>query len=116
MEVIKLSLAENIRKFRKKAGLTQIQLSQKLGISISTLRRWEASETAPTGARIFEIAHILNIKPEDLVLVSEWDAKHDIQVLTNNDMFTFEKGDIRIELPQTDKGLKLFQQLVEKFM
>ena len=114
MEVIKLSLAENIRKFRKKAGLTQIQLSQKLGISISTLRRWEASETAPTGARIFEIAHILNIKPEDFV--SEGEAKQDIQVLTNNGMFTFEKGDIRIELPQTDKGLKLFQQLVEKFM
>ena len=109
-----MSLAENIRKFRKKAGLTQIQLSQKLGISISTLRRWEASETAPTGARIFEIAHILNIKPEDFV--SEGEAKQDIQVLTNNGMFTFEKGDIRIELPQTDRGLELFQQLVEKFM
>ena len=62
-----MALAANLRHQRKKAGLTQIELAEKLGVSIATLRRWEAGETAPTGTRIIELANILHISPEEIV-------------------------------------------------
>ena len=66
-----MSLASNIRIHRKQAGLTQIELADKLGVSIATLRRWEAGETAPTGTRIMEIAALLGISPDGLISDSE---------------------------------------------
>ena len=112
MEVIKLSLAENLRKLRKKAGFTQIELSQELGVSIATLRRWEAGETAPSGTRMIELAIILEVTPEEIIA----ESKPEVQVTTNNGMLIFEKGDIRIELPPTEQGFELFNRLVENFM
>ena len=54
-----MSISNNLRILRKKAGLTQIELAEKLGVSIATLRRWEAGETAPNGTRIIELANCL---------------------------------------------------------
>ena len=47
-----MALASNLRYYRKKSGLTQIELAEKMEISIATLRRWEAGETSPSGAKI----------------------------------------------------------------
>ena len=52
---------------RKKAKLTQMELAEKAGVSIATLRRWEAGETTPNGTRIIELANILGVMPDDIV-------------------------------------------------
>ena len=39
---INMRISSNIRTLRKKAGLTQIDLAEKIGVSIATLRRWES--------------------------------------------------------------------------
>ena len=62
-----MSISKNIRILRKKAGLTQINAANALGVSIATFRRWEAGETAPTGSRIVELAKVLNVAPEEIV-------------------------------------------------
>ena len=107
-----MSLAENLRKLRKKAGFTQIELSQELGVSIATLRRWEAGETAPSGTRMIELAKILKVTPEEIIT----ESKPEVQVTTNNGMLVFEKGDIRIELPPTEQGFELFNRIIGNFM
>lgn len=115
-------LSENLRKLRKKTGFTQIQLSEQLGVSIATLRRLEAGETAPSGVRIIELAKILDVQPDEIVSggsEGSQGSKPDVQVKSvavNNGMLIFEKGDIRIELPPTEQGFELFNRLVENLM
>ncbi len=122
-----MSLSLNIRMLRKKAGLTQIELAEKLGVSIATLRRWEAGETAPTGTRIIELAERLGTSPDSIVSPSSnaRESQDQSQDQTNNanrgtvkgnGMLVFEGGGIRIELPPTDQGYEVFNRLIDNFV
>ena len=114
-----MALAANIRVQRKRAGLTQIELAERLGVSIATLRRWEAGETAPTGTRIIELANLLGISPDEIVAGEESSAAAGRVPMkysageNNNGMLVYEGEGTRIELPPTEKGYELFQKLIE---
>ncbi len=107
---------------RKKAGLTQIELAEKLGVSIATLRRWEAGETAPNGTRIIELSTLLNISPDEIVSENENTERKGKVLITypNNErangMLVFEGDGTRIELPPTEKGYELFNRLVDNLI
>ena len=116
----KMGVSANIRQLRKKAGLTQIELADKVGVSIATLRRWEAGETSPTGTRIIELANLLGASPDELV--KDGEAKSSRPVISypnsenSNGMLVYEGEGTRIELPPTEKGYELFNRLVENLI
>ena len=99
-----MSISSNIRLYRKRAKIPQIKLANDLQISIATLRRWEAGETTPTGAKIIELAKTLNVNPEEIV-------KSEATAQTG--MLVFESNGNHIELPPTEKGYEIFNQLVK---
>ena len=111
-----MSISQNIRILRKKAKLTQIDVAKALGVSIATFRRWEAGETAPTGTRIVELAKVLQVEPESLVSENKPvnQAVPNSNIAPNSNALVFEKGELRIKLPATEKGYELFNRLVEK--
>ena len=114
-----MALDANLRHMRKKAGFTQIELAEKLGVSIATLRRWEAGETAPTGTRIIELASTLHVMPDELI--NEHTPAHSGSLLfpghdASNGMLVFEGEGTRIELPPTEKGYELFQKLIDNMI
>ena len=125
-----MSISQNIRILRKKARLTQIDVAKALGVSIATFRRWEAGETAPTGTRIVELAKVLHVEPGEIIgLKNIVPAVPPVSAITaippippvpaitavqNDNMLVFEKGELRIELPVTEKGYELFNRLVER--
>ena len=120
-----MSISGNIRTLRKKAGITQIDLAERLGISIATLRRWEAGETAPTGLKIHELAKILKVNPEDIVAATPVfiansegiEGRSEIgRVKHTGTVLIFEDGGTRIELPPTEKGYEIFNKLVENLI
>ena len=118
-----MTISANIRQLRKKAGLTQIELAEKLGVSIATLRRWEAGETAPNGTRIFELAELLEVSPDEIVASVENSARGQTMSAgsstlmdRSSGMLVFEGDGTRIELPPTDKGYELFSRLVENLL
>lgn len=118
-----MSISGNIRILRKKAGYTQIELAEKLGVSIATLRRWEAGETAPNGTRITELANLLDVSPDEIVAAEKQmpeyygRARFMLPASENsNGMLVFEGDGTRIELPPTDKGYELFGKLVESLV
>ena len=117
-----MSLASNIIILRKKAGLTQIELADKLGVSIATLRRWEAGETAPTGTRIVEISRLLGVTPENMISHREKsDEDERISAVyqkhgNTEGMLVFEGEGTRIELPPTEKGYELFNRLIDNLI
>ena len=118
-----MSLSSNIRFYRKRAGFTQIELAEKMGISIATLRRWEAGETSPSGTKISELAEILKISPEEIVSF-ENDSANTVNYSPNNKarsennfgMLVFEGEGTRIELPPTEKGYELFDRLINNLI
>lgn len=59
-------LGLNIAYYRKKNGLTQMQLAEKINISRTHMSRIETAECAPSVDVILKIAKILNVNPMDL--------------------------------------------------
>ena len=55
-----------IKAFRKLKGLTQIQLADKLGISVSILGEIERGSRPPTEKLIYQISDCLDITIEEL--------------------------------------------------
>lgn len=117
-----MSISANLRLLRKKAKFTQIELADKAGVSIATLRRWEAGETTPNGTRIIELANILGVSPDEIVAGSEdREAATPERLLVPagqrvDGMLVFEGEGTRIELPPTEKGYELFTKLVDNLI
>lgn len=56
-----------LKRLREKAGLTQEQLGQKLGVGQSTVGMWETGERLPRADKLPELARILNCTIDDLL-------------------------------------------------
>jgi transcriptional regulator with XRE-family HTH domain len=61
-----MNVAENIRKFRKAMGLTQVQLAEKLGTTQHVLTNYERGLRNPAAAKMPEIARALGVTLEEL--------------------------------------------------
>ncbi|MBR1486380.1 MAG: helix-turn-helix transcriptional regulator [Synergistaceae bacterium] len=112
-------LSENIRSMRKKAGLTQLDFAEKLGVSIATLRRWENGETAPTTTKVSEIANVLGTSPSEIVAkrtLYHLVKPEEPEKTAHNGAIVFENNGMRIELPETEKGYEVLNQLVENVL
>ncbi|MCD7729222.1 MAG: helix-turn-helix domain-containing protein [Clostridia bacterium] len=64
---VKDIIAENLVRFRSKAGLTQLQLAEMLNYSDKAVSKWERAESIPDIRVLVQIAGIYNIKLDDLV-------------------------------------------------
>lgn len=56
----------NIKYFRKRCGLTQEQLAEKLSVTRQTLAKWENGEASPTIDDCIRMADIFDITVNDL--------------------------------------------------
>lgn len=68
-------IAENIARRRKKLGMTQKELAEKLDISDKTLSRWETDKQVPDALMIPEIAKALELSISELYGVAESENK-----------------------------------------
>ena len=67
----KMSLGENIRKYRKNIGLTQVELAKKMGVIQSNVHRWENNLVTPSLDTIKKLAKILNISVDGLLFSAQ---------------------------------------------
>lgn len=63
----KETFGERLRRLRKKAGLTQEELSEILNISIRTFQRWEWGENLPRMNEIKSLASALKVPENELL-------------------------------------------------
>ena len=57
---------KNLKELREKAGLTQEQLAQKLGLGRTTIVRWEGeADRYPAGVWLPKIARVLGCREGD---------------------------------------------------
>lgn len=62
-----MNIGDNIKKYRKLAHITQVQLAQKVNKSESTIRKYEANNVKPDFTVLDDIASVLGCSLIDLV-------------------------------------------------
>ena len=62
-----MSIGSNIKKYRKYAHLTQIQLAQKINKSESTIQKYEANNVKPDFSVLDDIAEALKVPMIELI-------------------------------------------------
>ncbi len=60
-------LAENIRSYRKGAGLTQEQLAERLGITLGAVSKWERGSSEPDLSYIVDLAELFHVSVDALI-------------------------------------------------
>lgn len=68
---MRVKLSENIKKFRKERKMTQEQLAEAMGVSVSAVYKWESNQSAPEISLILEMADLFHTST-DVLLGYEW--------------------------------------------
>ena len=66
-----MEFSERLKDLRRQAGLTQVEVAEKLGISQQAYASWERGVKKPTQENLVKIAHVLNVSVDYLVGNSE---------------------------------------------
>ena len=61
------NLAENIRRYRKRLGLTQEQLAERLGITLGAVSKWERGSSEPDLSYIMDLAELFHVSVDALI-------------------------------------------------
>lgn len=116
LEVLKMEFSERLKKLRKDAGFTQVDVASKLGISQQAYASWERGVKKPTQDNLVKIAQVLNVSVDYLVgnLEEKSDALDNIELLfrmNSKGLSNEEKEIFRKELIQfMEKRKKLFEK------
>ena len=62
-----MTLGERIQYFRKRAGLSQEGLAERLGVSRQAVSKWETDEALPDAERIISLAVVLGVTTDALL-------------------------------------------------
>lgn len=62
-----IEIANRLVEFRKKNGLSQEQLAEKIGVSRQAVSKWERSEASPDTDNLIMLARLYNVSLDDLL-------------------------------------------------
>ena len=88
MEDLKNVLAENLRKYRKAANLTQAELAEKINYSDKAVSKWERAAGMPDVDVLKQIADLFGVTVDDMLTKSDKPArvKRKINLLTRTNV------------------------------
>ena len=120
--VILSQIGARIKSLRKKKGLTQRELSALVGVSFSTLRRWEVYELQPRADEISRLAEVLGCNEYELVHESErieitlvfGSLDEEVRIGMNDNKFKLFLGD-RGEVGISGGGMFKSKEALKKF-
>ncbi len=79
-----MNIGHNIKKYRKRACITQVQLAEKVNKSVSTIQKYELNTVKPNITIITKIADVLNCTVNDLLGLNITDDKDASELLYND--------------------------------
>ena len=92
MEDIRITLADNLTKLRKKHKLTQVELAHQLGFSDKAISKWEQGDTIPDIETIKKIADLYGVTIDSLLeevpIETESETKERKRIMTNKIIIT----------------------------
>ena len=66
-ENVKFRIGSNIAAYRKRDGLTQVSLAEKLNYSDKAVSKWERGESIPDVLTLMQLAELFSITVNDLI-------------------------------------------------
>ncbi len=102
---MELSLAENIRSFRKERKLTQEQLAEVLGVTTGAVYKWESGLSVPELNLIVEMADFFDTSVDVLLGYKMKDNRIEAVELR---FFEYIKEKNEEALPEAEKLLKKY--------
>lgn len=81
-----MTTGQRIRDARKKVGMTQTELAQKLNIPFQSISQWERNLRNPKFDTIQRIADALAIHPFDLMGIDEEMRQHEISIAAGDEI------------------------------
>ncbi len=112
MDNINIILAANIQKYRKKAGLTQEELADKLGVTFQAVSKWENAKSAPDILFLPTLADLFGCYIDELFsreVKTENHYDHCAELPWNDDEV------IRGVICQGKKILTIHDRIIDKF-
>lgn len=103
---MKVTLSENIRKFRRERKLTQEQLAEAMGVSVSAVYKWESNQSTPEIHLILEMADLFHTST-DVLLGYAWQSSNATSTLDRIVALTKEKAYTQA-IAEAEKALKSF--------
>ncbi len=97
MEEVKIDdeqekLGENLVKFRKLSGLTQLELAEKIQYSNKTVSKWERGESFPDIFTLKKIADIYGVTVDNLLGGVVPAAQDEFSVIVKSPKYIFKRG------------------------
>ncbi len=80
---MEIKIAENIKRLRKAKSVTQEQIAEVLGISVTAVSKWERGETYPDITLLFPLAHYFGVTLDDLMGYDEEKIQAEIEEALN---------------------------------
>jgi transcriptional regulator with XRE-family HTH domain len=65
------TFGQRLRHARQRKGFTQEGLARSVDMTLRTVQRWEADETAPGGVELLAMAVVLDVDAADLFPIEE---------------------------------------------
>ena len=62
-----IALAENLKHYRTKSGLTQKQLAEQIGYTEKSVSKWESGNALPTLEMALRLANLFNLSLDELI-------------------------------------------------
>lgn len=95
-----MTIGQSIRTFRNKVGMTQQELSEKTGISVQSIRKYESDKVVPKSQNLQSIAKTLGVSPSDI---------------DSGLKDTLERWNQTIDQESLSKEVKLWESITETF-
>ena len=92
---IRKNIQANISKYRKKSGLSQAELAQKIGVKNSTVSSWERGANAPDIETLFSICKLFNVTVADMFGCDtvDYNDKLTVHGFENDLVISYRKAD-----------------------
>ena len=87
-----MKLHEKIYYYRKKAGLSQDSLAEKLGVSRQAVSKWETAESVPETGKLLALAAALGITVDELLSESAPEEDGGPRQASDAGCFTYDGG------------------------
>lgn len=78
-------IAERLVKLRKKYGMSQEALAEKIGVSRQAVSKWERSESSPDTDNLMALARIYNLTIDDMLYADDEAARHQETIIDSNE-------------------------------
>lgn len=103
---MKVLLAQKLREFRKKQGLTQEQLAEAMGVTVGAVSKWESGSSTPDVSLVLELADFFETSVDVLLGYTQQSASLEGSVRRLRELRTQKEYEAAFR--EAEKALKRF--------